>query len=581
MEASVYARKVLIWTIGAFVVPPVVWLLGSWYFDICNFKETIALAFTPLLWIYVIGYIGVVAGLTEHNLKQIKAWLIEPSAERLIRAQRSLAFLPVLFLFAITIYCVIGPNTALYGKEFLDRTKYILDWFLGIPIIFVFSVPFFLCMVANLERMAAGIPTSTQHKFLSLSSKMLIIFAFTTIGTCLILALESVCIVYGADPSDMVGVLTTKLLFSGILIAAIAALNLFLLVRHALMPIRYIANTTMKLAHGEQVVDINALGRRDELGDVIEALKTFARMIDERRELAAREEDQARRAEADRQATLRHMADAFEVEVGSMIEAVTSAAKGLQGSARHMALTAAAASEQAGTVARAAEQASANVQTVASATEELTSSINEISRQVSESTEIGLSAVEEANRANVTVNGLAEAAQKIGEVVQLINNIASQTNLLALNATIEAARAGEAGKGFAVVASEVKSLANQTAKATDDIQAQVGQMQGATGTTVEAIKNITATIRRMSEISTTIASAVEEQGAVTREIARNVCEASQGTQEVSSNISDVSKAANETGRGASETLSAANNLGTQSENLSREVERFISNIRQA
>jgi hypothetical protein len=263
MEANIYARKVLIWTIGGFIVPPVVWLLGSWYFDICNFNETLALAFTPLLWIYVIGYVGAVAGLTAHNLKQIKVCLDEPSAEHLVRAQRSLAFLPILFLTAIAIYCLIGPNTALYGKPFLDMMKYMLGWFLGVPIIFVFSVPFFLCMVANLERMAVGIPISTEHKFLSLSSKMLIIFSFTTIGTCLILALQSICIVYGSDHNDVVGVLITKLLISGILIAAIAALNLFLLVRHALTPIRYITDTTLKLAQGEHAVDINASGRRD------------------------------------------------------------------------------------------------------------------------------------------------------------------------------------------------------------------------------------------------------------------------------------------------------------------------------
>ncbi len=581
MNTNIHARKVLAWTIGGFVVPPVVWLLGSWYFDICDLNETLSLAFTPLLWIYVVGYIGAVAGLTAYHLRQVKAWLDAPSSEHLTRAQRSLAFLPVMFLVAIVMYCVIGPNTALYGKAFLDRTKYILDWFLGVPIIFVFSVPFFLCMVANLERMAGGIPISAAHKFLSLSSKMLIIFSFTTIGTCLILALQSICIVNGSDHGDVVGVLTTKLFFSGLLIAAIAALNLFLLVRHALSPIRYIADTTLKLAQGEPVGDIDAFGRRDELGDVVEALKTFATMIDERRELAAREEGQMRRAEANRKAELRRVADAFQAEVGSVIEAVTSAAIQLQQTAQSMSANADQTNRQCTVVAAAAEQASANVQTVAASTEELTSSIHEIGRQVSESTKIGSSAVEEANRANSTVNGLAEAAQKIGAVVQLINNIASQTNLLALNATIEAARAGEAGKGFAVVASEVKNLANQTAKATDDIQAQVGEMRSVTGTTVDAIRSITDTIRRMSEISATIASAVEEQGAATREIARNVSEASKGTQEVSKNIAGVSKAANETGRGANETLSAANNLGIQSENLSRDVDRFISRVRQS
>ena len=321
MDANIYARNVLTWTISAFVVPPAVWLLGSWYFDICDVNEAIALASTPLLWVYVIGYVGAVAGLTAHHLQRIKAWLTEPSREGLILAQRSLAFLPILFLIAIAIYCIIGPNTALYGKPFLDRTKYILDWILGIPIIFIFSVPFFLCMVSNLERMAAGIPLSTEHKFLSLSSKMLIIFSFTTIGTIVILALESICIVYGSDRSDVFTVLTTKLLVSGTLMAAVVALNLFLLVRHALMPIRHIVQTTLKLAHGEPMADIDALGRRDELGEVVEALRALAEMMAERRALAAREEDQKRQAEAQ----LREAAKAGERVIGEEVNGLISA----------------------------------------------------------------------------------------------------------------------------------------------------------------------------------------------------------------------------------------------------------------
>lgn len=363
----------------------------------------------------------------------------------------------------------------------------------------------------------------------------------------------------------------------GVLLAGVLTLLAF---RSIASRVKDMTAAMNQLASGNIAVDIPCVGNGDEIGAMAGAVQVFKENGQAMERMRADQERQKQQAELDKRKAMNQLAEGFEASVKHVVSGVSIAAQQLQHTAQTMSANADQTNRQCTVVAAAAEQASANVQTVAAATEELTSSINEISRQVSESTKIGSSAVEEANRANATVNGLAEAAQKIGEVVQLINNIASQTNLLALNATIEAARAGEAGKGFAVVASEVKNLANQTAKATDDIQAQVGQMQSVTGSTVDAIKSITATIRRMSEISTTIASAVEEQGAATREIARNVSEASKGTQEVSSNISGVAQAAGETGRGASETLSAANSLGTQSGNLSREVERFISKVRQ-
>ena len=346
-------------------------------------------------------------------------------------------------------------------------------------------------------------------------------------------------------------------------------------------PIIAMTDAMLQLADGDHAVVIPARDHHDEVGDMAKAVQVFKDNAVEVERLKLEQEARDRRAAEEKKRSMNQLADSFESSVKHVVSSVSSAAEQLQTTAQTMSANADQTNQRCTVVAAAAEEASANVQTVAAATEELTSSINEISRQVSESTRIGSSAVEEANRANTTVNGLAEAAQKIGAVVNLINEIASQTNLLALNATIEAARAGEAGKGFAVVASEVKNLANQTAKATEDIQNQVGHMQTVTGTTVDAIMNITGTIRRMSEISTMIASAVEEQGAATREIARNVSEASQGTQEVSSNISGVSIAANETGQGANETLHAANNLGTQSRTLSQEVDKFISRIRQA
>ena len=337
-----------------------------------------------------------------------------------------------------------------------------------------------------------------------------------------------------------------------------------------------------RMAAGALDIVIPGAERGDEIGDIAKTI-TVIRGNAERQ---ARDEADAnagrdRAAAGQRKAEMIKLADDFEGAVGKIVETVSSASTELESSAATLTSTAERARELATVVAAASEEASTNVQSVASATEEMTSSVNEISRQVQDSARMANDAVAQARKTNDRVGELSEAAARIGDVVELINTIAGQTNLLALNATIEAARAGEAGRGFAVVASEVKALAEQTAKATGEIGQQISGIQAATQESVNAIKEISGTIEKLSEISSTIAAAVEEQGAATQEISRNVQQAAHGTQQVSSNVTDVQRGASETGSASSQVLAAAQSLSGDSNRLRLEVGKFLNSVRAA
>ena len=379
----------------------------------------------------------------------------------------------------------------------------------------------------------------------------------------------------------------------GIVVAALVVSGLIGLrsARGISRPIADIEVAMGKLAAGEKATEIPGLDRIDEIGAMAKAVQVFKDNAHEmeRMEATRREDERKVAAEAmERQKTTEARAkkageitSGFEASIAGVLQAAGAALEQLNGTSREMSSLADDTNHKSTAVAAASEQATANVQTAAAASEELASSIAEINRQVGQSSAVALKAVETARHTNATVKSLAEAAQKVGEVVNLINSIASQTNLLALNATIEAARAGDAGKGFAVVASEVKALANQTAKATEEISSQIAAIQGETETAVRAIEDIGTTIEEISQISTTIASAVEEQGAATSEIARNVQQAATGTKEVSANIAGVSQASGAVGKSAGEVMSAAGSMAEQTKTLKSEVERFLAEMRAA
>ncbi|MCJ2090340.1 methyl-accepting chemotaxis protein [Methylobacterium sp. E-005] len=347
-------------------------------------------------------------------------------------------------------------------------------------------------------------------------------------------------------------------------------------------PLDRLVKVLQRMAQGEIDAEIQGAARQDEIGAVGKAVEDIKAMVAQK---AAAEAEVKRRADeaaaAERTRTMLELADGFERAVGSIVGMVSASATELQATAQTMTASATETANQSTTVAAAAEEASTNVQTVAAAAEELGSSVQEIGRQVLGSANLAQTAVGEADQTQHLVQDLSQAAARIGEVVGLISNIAGQTNLLALNATIEAARAGDAGRGFAVVAAEVKELAGQTAKATEEISQQITQIQGATGQAVLAIDTIAARIREINGVATTIAAAVEEQGAATQEIVRNVAQAATGTDQVTSNIVGVAQASEATGAAATQVLGAASELSRQSEQLGAEVSRFLGTIRAA
>jgi methyl-accepting chemotaxis protein len=385
-----------------------------------------------------------------------------------------------------------------------------------------------------------------------------------------------------AETNDIIGE-TQKLIVwlaaGGFVLGGLFAL---LLGRGIAKPMTAMCQAMRELAGGNFEIVLPGLGRKDELGEMASAVEEFKVQAVARAERdAASQAAQNKAAGAARRAELIRFADDFEAAVGAIVSNVSTSAGHLEQAAGTLTRTAEATQRLSSQAAGRSEQASDNIQSVASATEELSVSVDEIGRRVRDSNRIAEAAVSQAEQTDGRIGKLSRAAQEIGDVVKLITAIAEQTNLLALNATIEAARAGDAGRGFAVVAAEVKSLSEQTAKATDEISHHIAGMQGATQESVAAIKEIGATIGQISSIASSIASAVEQQGGATQEIARNVQSVAQGTRDATADIVEVNRGATETGAASGEVLSSAKVLSSESTRLKAELDRFMANIRAA
>jgi methyl-accepting chemotaxis protein len=356
----------------------------------------------------------------------------------------------------------------------------------------------------------------------------------------------------------------------------------FLIGRNISRPVVAMSKALRELAVGNFEVQLPGLDRRDEVGQMAHAIQDFKlQAIAKAEHETAEREEKNRELAVARRTELHNLAESFEAAVGDIIENVGAASSELENSAIVLTKSSAATQQLSTVVAAASEETSANVQSVASATEEMAGSINEIGRQVADSNRIANEAVDQAEKTDARIAQLSLAANRIGDVTKLITTIAEQTNLLALNATIEAARAGDAGRGFAVVAQEVKALAAQTAKATSEISTQIAGMQAATDDSVHAIKEISGTIGRVSEIAAAIAAAIEEQGAATQEIARNVQQAAIGSTQVATSINDVNRGAGDTGSASAQVLSSAQLLSNENKRLKAEVVKFLATVRAA
>ncbi|TPG45726.1 methyl-accepting chemotaxis protein [Roseomonas nepalensis] len=365
---------------------------------------------------------------------------------------------------------------------------------------------------------------------------------------------------------------------AALLIGAAMAL---LIVRGISRSIEAVASPMRAMAGGDLQVAVPHAGERTEIGSIADALELFRKGLLEADRLRAEAARAAEASVAERRHAALQTAAQIETALGGIATALASSTTQLSASADNLTLSARRSAEQAVAAAAGTTEAGANVQTVAAATEELASSVQEITRQVTQSTSVASRALSEAQRADETMRGLSEAAGRIGDVVRLISDIAEQTNLLALNATIEAARAGEAGRGFAVVASEVKQLASQTAKATEEIGGQIRAMQEATAAVAQTIQGIGTVVEEVHGIGTAIAAAVEEQGAATQEIARNVAEAASGTNEANASVQQVSSAAEEARSSLGELRGAIGEVAGQGERLRAELASFIGRMREA
>ncbi|MCP4720781.1 MAG: HAMP domain-containing protein [Desulfobacteraceae bacterium] len=550
----VVKRTIFFWYIASFLFPPGAWLFICWFSNLFSLDEVISIAASPLLGIYVIIYMTGAVLFLKKKLSIIEKYSESEASEKL--AQKCIIQLPYIIIILQVVYSIIGPNTGLIGKEFIDSTEYMVGLFSGIQLIIGFTALFFIFFTISLEKWTYDIPIPSKGS-LSFRSRLFIVSILSSTGIISMIILFAYTLVFKNPDIEALTILKKTSIIGVFGIGAI------------LLSIIVFANQiSRQLLRMKELASIISKGdvrsrlpveERDEIGLVIESLNMIV------------------------------------FKIGSMIkninfhtENLVSSSKDLSSISEKMSTGSKQTSEKSDSVAAASEQMSSNMNSisaameeattnlnmVSSATEEMSSTINEIAQNSENARLITSDAVNKTEEASVQVNELGTSANEISMVVETITDISEQVNLLALNATIEAARAGEAGKGFAVVANEIKGLANQTAEASNDIKAKISGIQSSTEGTVNQISSISGIVGEINEIVSTIATAVEEQSVTTKEIAENVSQASLGVSEVNENVNQGSVTSGEVSKEIAQVTEASNEMNTSSSQVKTRAEEL-------
>ncbi len=520
-----YKKKIYVWSIGSFLFPPGAWLCLCWFSGLFSFKEILSIASSPLLGIYVIIYVVSLTFLLKKKLALIEDFNKDEQSKKL--AQQTISRLPYFLVLAQIVYCIVGPNTGLIGKDFIDSKEYFLGWISGVQLIIGFTAPFFIFFITWLEKWSSDVPLP-EKGYISIKARLYIVSILSSTGIISMIIVFVYTLLFKNPDIEIITVFkkTTIIGFFGI--GAILS-GIIIFANQLSQQLFKMKELALTIAKGDVRSRI-LLEERDEIGAVVTSLNTVCDKIG-------------------------GMIIDINTHTGTLIDSSTN----LSSISEHMAVESeqtsdksnavAAATEEMTTnmnsVAASMEESSSNVDTVATAAEQMNATINEIAQNTEKARGISENAVLKVTESTEKMDELGQSAQLIGKVVETITDISEQVNLLSLNATIEAARAGEAGKGFAVVANEIKNLANQTAEASMDIKNKIDNIQQSADVTHVGMNEITEVISTVNEIVATIATAVEEQSYATKEITENISQASTGIQEVNQNINQSSVVAGE------------------------------------